>query len=307
MTIFKTKADYLAWQWESCVLKHESELIDEFLLLRKNGVKTSDRFDEAFKSVSERVFSEGRLPSKKTGRPRRSTVAVEKQRQATREYLMEMRSGAGHVTALAAACRICLIDDRQALRFIKKHRFWEEMTLIAEDKRRDTLRLVEGLRRMYLHTCRVEVCDKAGRLLFYREPRDDDRIFQMKDGPWITVAMARECLRMVDEKLEEYLQDFENRVEPLYSLVRRLTSEKNALLEGRQGEISCEEINYIKEAHEHALMAYTMFGEFLVRSIDSFGWSPRSRIALDNSLRRMTAITDSLKSLDPLTADKNAP
>jgi hypothetical protein len=181
------------------------------------------------------------------------------------------------------------------------------MQMDAADRRQEALTFAEGLSRMHSRTSQVEVHDKNGKLLFYQSPRDEERLAKMPDGTWITVAVARECLRIAEEEFSEYLKKFEARVDGLYALVEILKSEKQEKLEECGDVLAKEEIEYFKEKHEHALMANMMLGEFLARSTISLSWSPQSRAMLENSLQRMNAITESLKSLDPLTVDKNAP
>lgn len=286
MTIFKTKADYLAAEWEAGNLKDDRLVIDEFLLLREHGRTIPERLQKAFIDISVAAFERDALPRKKLGRPAGKGMSLGKQRQATREYI-KIKPQVGHEKAIAIACRICCSSERQAMRYIKKHRFWEEMVLGAEEKRFENIRLADGLRRLYLETCRMEVHDRDGRLLFYRVPRDDEKIFRMPDGDWITVAVAREILRMADEMLEEHARNIENRARSIYEITKQLHLDRCNSLEQQKTGASKEKISYQIEAHEHALTAYAMLGEFIIRSIDVFGWSPRSRAALEGNRQRM--------------------
>ncbi|WP_310462557.1 hypothetical protein [Sphaerotilus sp.] len=307
MTIFRTKADYLVSQWEAGQIQEENLVIEEFLLLRKNGRNIPDRLRDTYIEITAAALEDGRAPRRKTGRPAGKGVPLEKRRQATREYLMKMRSGAGHKNAIAVACDICCTSERNAMRYIEKHRFWEEMFLIAEEKQSENFRMADGLRRLYLATCRMEVRDRNGKMMFHRVPRDDENVFRMPDGGWITVAMARELLRMVDEMLEEHAQNIEARARNIYAITRQLHVDRCNSLVDQENAISKEALNYEIEVHEHALTTYAMRGEFILRSIDGFNWSPRSSAALEKNRQRMIDIQKSLASLDPLTADKNAP
>lgn len=307
MTIFKTKADYLAAEWEAGNLEDDRLVIDEFLLLHKHGRIIPERLQKAYIDISVAVFEHNALPRKKSGRPAGKGTSLDTQRQAAREYIKSLQSGAGHKKAIAIACDICCGGERNVMRYIKKHRFWEEMVLGAEEKHFENIRLADGLRRLYLETCCMEVHDRDGRLLFYRVPRDDEKIFRMPDGDWITVAVAREILRMADEMLEEHARNIENRARSIYEITRQLHLDRCNSLEQQKTGTSKEKISYQIEAHEHALTAYAMLGEFIIRSIDVFGWSPRSRAALEGNRQRMLDIQSALASLDPLTADTNAP